>query len=180
MSITYTDDQNTQTETAFVPSYARRSARPKKVRTWMVLAPIGAIALIGGGALMLMNGPSSAPAPLAEPAAPAVASLPVNPAVTPMTNAMTPLAPLATPTPVEAAQVTREVAPAPRTAPVRRAAPVVRAEPTTPPTPRIETPAEPTGPRAYSASPAVTPSTSAPVTAPAAPPAPAISVQPLN
>ncbi|MET0445611.1 MAG: hypothetical protein ABW151_13645, partial [Pseudorhodoplanes sp.] len=57
MSVTYTDDTVAPTsENVYVPSFARRPAKQKKVRAWMILAPIAAVALIGGGAAMLMFG----------------------------------------------------------------------------------------------------------------------------
>ena len=81
----------------FVPVYARRgrAARgsQKKVRTWMILAPIAGVALIGGGALMLMNNGGAETTPLAEPAvAPAAAPItaaPVAPAGTEMSEEIT-------------------------------------------------------------------------------------------
>ena len=164
-------------EADFVPAYARKPARQKKIKSWMVLAPIGAIVLLGGGAAMLMSDGSET-TPLVEPATPApVVQAPVLATVDPLTTtAMTPVTAPA------------EVVPAPVVAPApvaRRAEPVRRA--TAPVAPRVapaaEVAPEPTGPRAYSASPstvapAVTPAPAA--TTSAAPPAPSIQTQPLN
>lgn len=186
MSLTYLNDTlgarpvdapvaESADQEVFIPSYARSSksrAGQKKVKTWMILAPLGGLLLIGGGAMMLMNDGATT-APLVEPAAPSVS------APTPM-SVQPPV--VAAPATAAAAPAPVEVAPAPQAAirdrqPVRapaataqRAAPLERVAPT----PRIETPAEPTGPRSYSASPSVT----APATP--APPAPAIAVQPLS
>jgi hypothetical protein len=179
MSVTYTDDTVAPTsEDVFVPSFARRPAKQKKVRAWMILAPIAAVALIGGGAAMLMNSGGEPAQPLAEPA-PAPTPM-VAPA--PLTQAPVAAAPVvATPAPV-----VREAAPV-RAAPVaRREAAPVRSAPRA--APRVETPA-PTGPQPYggatsslnATTPApriVTPSIPAPTPAPA--PAPVIVVQPLN
>jgi len=181
MSLTYPNDAaapEAATE-EFVPVYARRgkAARgsQKKVRTWMILAPIAGVALIGGGALMLMNNGPTEATPLVEPAAPAVAPMTVAPVVpaadTMTTAAMAPVA--ATPVPAEPVAAIRRAEPA-RSAPARRAAPQPAA------TPRVETPAEPTGPRAYSVSPSTPVATPARMAAPAPAPAPVISVQPLS
>lgn len=188
MSVTYTEDRiDPVTEETFVPVYARRGSSAKSkggLKTWMILAPLGAIAVIGGGALMLMGGSNEADeAALVEPAstAPVLPLAPTETAAAPLTSAATPAPvevaaqPAAAPAPAvrEAAPVRRAAAPAPA---ARRAAPA--------PTPRVETPAEPTGPRSYSAPAASTPSTSTLNTSPAtpapAPRAPVISTQPLN
>lgn len=180
-------------EEPFVPVYARRgkarSARGK-IRTWMILAPVGAIALVGIGAAMMMNGGEPASAPLAEPArtGPVLSATPIEPATAPLTAASTP-APVIAPAPV-----VREAAPARRAAatPVRREA--VRAPATAPAaTPRVTTPA-PTGPQSYTpapsapstaslntASPAPAPVISAPAaTTPAPTPPPVIVVEPVG
>ncbi|CAN5237527.1 hypothetical protein BH10PSE2_BH10PSE2_00410 [soil metagenome] len=204
MSVTYTDEtvaprisrtpyagqvaasNSTASEMDYVPSYARRPAKAKKVRTWMILAPIAAVALIGGGAYMLMNSGSD-PAPLAEPATPvamAPATSPVvqpaqttvaAPAVTtaPVVASARVVAPTVTRsttarvTPDRSARVTPSTAArapsAPREAAVRRDAPNI----------------ESTGPQPYSASSSsVTPAQVAPVAS--TPRAPQIVVAPLN
>lgn len=181
MSYTYTQDTMApEAEAVFVPSYARRSVKTKKVKTWMVLAPIAGVLLIGGAAAMLMNSGGDNAQPLAEPEAAPMAMQPST--VTPTPLSSTPEA--STPAPVVAA-----VAPTPAAAPVTRqaqparraeAVPVRRVAPTTPrvqSAPRVQAPVEPTGPQSYQAAPSV----SAPV-APVAstPPAPSISVSPLN
>ena len=179
-------------EEPFVPVYARRgkarSARGK-IRTWMILAPVGAIALGGIGAAMMMNGGEPASAPLAEPArtGPVLSATPIEPATAPLTAASTP-EPVIAPAPV-----VREAAPARRAAatPVRREA--VRAPTPAPASPRVTTPA-PTGPQSYTpapsapstaslntASPAPAPVISAPAaTTPAPTPPPVIVVEPVG
>jgi len=176
MSVTYTGDEVAPTtEDVYVPSFARRPAKQKKVRAWMVLAPIAAVALIGGGAAVLMSSGGEPAQPLAE-LAPAPTPI-VQPTPAPVVQA-----------PVAAVPVEATPAPAVRQAP----APVARREsapvrPAARPAPRVETPA-PTGPQPYTGAtsslnatvPAprvVTPSIPAPT--PAAP-APVIVVQPLN
>ena len=67
MSLTYPEPPVSNTaEAEYVPSYARKPVRRKKVRSWMILAPIGGVVLIGAAAAMLMN-PGEPAAPLAEP-----------------------------------------------------------------------------------------------------------------
>lgn len=182
MPVTYTDNTVAPSaDDAFVPAYARKPARQKKVRTWMVLAPIAAVALIGGGAYFLMNGGENAQ-PLVEPAA-----TPVSSPTAPTTEAAAaPMTTAATPAPVMAASVPT---PAVReTAPVRREAPVAARRESAPvaSTPRAQAPVQPSGPQPYAAatsslntatpSPRVaTPSAPAPT-----PAAPAITVRPLN
>jgi hypothetical protein len=183
MSITYTQDGvrpfgetvEPLAEESFVPRYARtgRTARggKGKIKTWMILAPIGVVVLGGVvAALALAPREESLVSPLSEPAATA----PVLPAV-PATPVEVPLAPVAPPVP---APVIREVAPVPaaRRAPIRRAAPV--------PAPRVEAPAvvPPTSSATstLNAAPAPAPATPTPAPAPVEPPAPQIVVQPLG
>lgn len=188
MTVTYTDEmaRNSSPEAdSFVPRYARANRTKKGLRTWMILAPIGALALVGGGAAMIMGGGSETQ-PLVEPE-------PVSPMVQPMATAQVPLessvapaaltVPTSTPAPVirDAAPV-RESTPSRPVVAERRAAPVERqaaAQPTV--SPRVEAPGvealpEPTGLRPYSASPAVATAPSPTVT----PPAPSIQTAPLN
>ena len=48
MSMTYADaNTETRAEDAFVPRYARPTKSKKSVKTWMILAPIGAVVLLG-------------------------------------------------------------------------------------------------------------------------------------
>lgn len=184
MTVTYTDDV-TRTYSAeadtFVPRYARTKRARKGVKTWMILAPIGAVVLVGAGAVMMMNG-SSESQPLVEPgpAAPVVQQMnaqPMNtmPAPVESSVAAAPLTPAAAPAPV-----VREAAPTSvaerRAAPAERRA-VMPAETVAP---------EPTGPRPYTRAPATSALNSAP-SAPAVapspvvtPPAPAIQTAPLN
>ncbi|HEY0926312.1 hypothetical protein, partial [Brevundimonas sp.] len=87
MSVTYTDDRAEMREDTFVPVYARTKSRARRkggVRTWMILAPIGAVLVGGAAAAMMMNpGAEPEPAALAEPAATGPV-LPAAPAPLPM------------------------------------------------------------------------------------------------
>ena len=196
MSVTYTDETNDRTlnsDAPYVPAYARsRQSRKSKggIKTWMILAPIGVLAVGGVGAVMLMNGEQ---APMAE----AEATTPAPIVSQPLSNdvATAPLTSAATPAPVEVAQppapapVARAASPEREAAPVRRAAPRVAA----PVTPRVEEAPVLTGPQPYSAAPSTTtssptstlnraPVTVAPAPTPATPasPAPVIVVQPAG
>lgn len=166
----------------FVPVYARRGkARTgqSKIKSWMILAPVGAIVLGGIGAMMFMGGSEDVATPLVEPAAtpPVVSALPA-----PVDAAPAPLAPESAPAPApvvsEAAPV-RRAAPAPT--PRREGAPAPAAA-----APRVVTPAPAAGPQPYAPAP-VAPSTSTLNTAPAttapatpAPTPPVIIVQPVG
>jgi Meckel syndrome type 1 protein len=168
----------------FVPSYARKPVRQKKVRTWMVLAPIAAVALLGGGAYMLMDNGETAQ-PLVEPASAPTASA-MAPTVPTTEAALAPMTSAATPAPIEAtpAPVTRTSAPV-RTAPLvarRESAPVRSGAAGSASAPRIETPAQPAGPQPYGATSSLNTATPAPRMAnpSVGAPAPAITVQPLN
>ena len=186
MSVTYTEDRiEPVAEETFVPVYARsRTASKRKggVKTWMILAPIGAVVVLGGAAAMLMGGGEETVEPaLVEPAATA----PVFPATpVPTDVAAAPLTSAATPTPVEMAQQPTPAPVARTSEPARRAAPAParRAAPAPAPAARVETPAAPTNPQPYSAPATSTLNTTpaTPVPAPAAPRAPTIQVQPLN
>ena len=194
MSMTYANaNTEARTEETFVPRYARNTKAKKSVKTWMILAPIGAVVLLGSGVAMMMGGgeqaapatstEAEAPAMQTAPAAMTAAETPVMPAA-PMETAS---APAAAPTPAAPAPVARRAEP--RAEPVaRRAAPAAER----PAAARVETPAVPTGPQPYAApsvpevstsqlntAPAAA-STPAPVATPAQPAAPAITVQPLN
>ncbi len=164
----------------FVPVYARRGkARggQGKIRTWMILTPVAVLALGGIGAMMLMQGPEEATAPLAEPAltAPVLSATPTEVAAAPLTTASTPEPVAASPA---AAPVVRESAPLRPAAPAPARREAVRAPAAPSVAPRVATPAPaaPTGPQAYTPAPA-TPSTTTLNTAPATPapatPAPA-------
>lgn len=157
MTVTYPHDRplphDTHMEEAhpepYVPVYARTrgSTRSRKggVKAWMILAPIGVLVLGGVAAAMIAgSGDDAAPAPLAEPAAtpPVLSAQPVVTETAPLTAAPAPVE--AAPAPAPAVTRTR--------APVRRSAPTVRASTTAPaPAPRVEAPAEPTGPQPYTA-----------------------------
>lgn len=186
MSMTYTTPETGagRVETdgeVFVPSFARTRRNSKKpVKTWMILAPIGAVVVLGAVGVMLMGGGDEAAAPrVAEPQTAVAQPLAAQ---APMDQVETPVAP------VEAAPAV-EPAPAPV---ARRAAAPARSAPRAAPAPvvREEAPPEPTGPRPYSAAPSASnptapaiqtaPLNSAPATPQATPPTPAISVQPLN
>lgn len=176
MSYTYTQDVTPRdTQTDFVPSYARRSVKAKKVKTWMVLAPIAGVVMLGGAAIMLMNAGGEAQ-PLAEPAPVPSASAPALLSSTPAPVVPVATAPEAAPAPVM--QAPARVAPA-----QARPTPVVRR--TTPAARPAVAEAEITGPEPYQAptaaaqtTPRVAPAPMAPSVNPA--PAPSISVSPLN
>lgn len=143
MTVTYTDDtlrNDPVNDEIFVPRYARTGkARTKGgVRTWMILAPIGAVALIGGAAVMMMApGEETSPvepaarAPLVQPSAPLESSVapsaltPEMPANVSITETPTPVVREAPPAPPPAVQRRQ---PAPRAAAPVETAPVV-AEP---------------------------------------------------
>ena len=62
MSMTYAN-ANTEArteDTTFVPRYARTTKSKKSVKTWMILAPIGAVVLLGSGVAMMMGGEQAA------------------------------------------------------------------------------------------------------------------------
>ncbi|MFN7129921.1 MAG: hypothetical protein ACK4OJ_12740 [Brevundimonas sp.] len=164
------------TDEVFVPRYAQRRHKSNKpVKTWMIIAPIGALAAIGTAAALMMGGEQAAPAAPAES---------VSTLASPMQTAPTALAPAATPlvepTPVEApVQATPVAEPTPRRAEPapRRAAPAVER-----PAARVETPTEPNGPQPYSAASTpvlnTAPEASAPSVQIQSPPT--VSVQPVN
>ncbi len=192
MSYTYTQEVLTpEAETTFVPAYARKPARTKKVKTWMVLAPVAGLVLIGGAAVMLMNSAGQTE-PLAEPAVAPTAvaeSALLSSTPTPMATS-TPQAPVAVTPPVV---TSAPVAPAARPV-TRQAEPVVRraaAAPVPAAEPRVDTPVEVTAPRPYEASPmtaaprveapaAAAPVVVAPAPVPIAPPVPSVPIAPLN
>lgn len=176
MTVTYTEDLKPYPKTKladapFTPSYARKPGSKKAVKTWMILVPIGVLALAAGGATLLMS-PAAETAPLAEPA----------PSLSIPAPSVTPAAPVET-APLVIENGVIEPAPAParevRQAPAaRRAAPAPTTEP------RVETPPQPAGPQPYTgslntATPAPAPTTTpVPVTsAPTAPP-PVVVIEP--
>ncbi|WP_339933432.1 hypothetical protein [uncultured Brevundimonas sp.] len=129
----------------YTPVYARsgkaRNGR-KAVKTWMILAPVGALVLIGGGVAMAIGGNTSEPL---------VAPVPIEsmPAAAPVVAETAPSA-VATPAP---AQAIAQTAPAPvarQAAEPRNRAPAVRprveAAPVVAP---VETVAPPAGPQPY-------------------------------
>ncbi|KDP95899.1 hypothetical protein ER13_06425 [Brevundimonas sp. EAKA] len=194
MSMTYADvTTNTaavdatgrSADEVFVPRYAQRRSRSNKsVKTWMIIAPIGALAVIGTAAALMMGGDA--------PAAPASSAQPLStpaPQMQTAPTALTPVeTPLAQPVPVQTTPQTTP-APVPRRAEpaVRRAAP--SAPPAERPAPRVDRPVEPTGPRPYSAATAAlntaalntaaSPAASAPASVQIQPP-PTVSVEPVN
>jgi len=180
MTVTYPNDRPVADQPhaelnaePFVPVYARtrKSTRSRKggVKTWMILAPVGALVLGGVAVAMIVGGGEEAPAtPLVEPAATA----PVLPAQPLLTEA----APLETVAPVV------ETAPAPAPvvraapAPARRTAPAAASRPAPAPAPATrEAPVEPAGPQPYTSSLNTTPATP-PAATPA--PAPVVVIQP--
>jgi len=161
-----TDDRNlTQardtavTDEDFIPVYARggRSATGAaggKMKTWMILVPLGVLVVGGITTLVMTSGEQAPIAPLAEPAFTA----PV------LSSAAAPVE--AADAPVRAAQSTQPVTqtgatPAAREStptPVRRPASVRRAEPSVaPPVVRAPVPVTPNGPQPYAPAPTATP-----------------------
>lgn len=159
MTVTYTDDtvrNEPMADEVFVPRYARTGKSHSKggIRTWMILAPIGALAVLGGGAVMMMGGDagdealvaSEAPAPLIQPA------VPLESSTGPAALAIGDLPGNATISEAAPAPVVREAPPAPppavqRRQPLQRGAAPVEAAPTV-----EQAPAVPTGPQPYVAS----------------------------
>lgn len=200
MSMTYANaetDARTDSRTepaAFVPRYARPTKSKKAVKTWMILAPIGAVVLLGSAAAMMFNNAgettpepmNAAPAMEMAPAAVAVGSTPpASAALTPTGQTMTP--PVAeTPTSAAQAPVMRQAEAAPRRAQSTSQSTSVTARPTSElSAPRAETPAVLTGPQPYTAPDTVrlnvTPAAPTASTAPAVQtPPPVIVVQPTN
>lgn len=137
---------------AYTPVYARRPLRRKgKVKSWMILAPVGALTVAALGAWALMNpGEETAAPAAAEPAPMAAPALTTDPLLTetvsPEDAVLQP--PLeATPAPAEAS--TAPAASTPRADPAPApAAREARAEPAAEP---VETVAPPAGPQAYDA-----------------------------
>lgn len=197
MSVTYTDETNDRTlnsDAPYVPAYARSRQSGKSkggIKTWMILAPIGVLAVGGVGAVMLMNGGEQTQMAEAEATTPApIVSQPLSNdvAAAPLTSTATPAPVEVTPAPVPA-PVARAESPEREAIPVRRAAPRVAV----PVTPRVEEAPVLSGPQPYNAAPATTtanptstlnraPVTVAPAPTPAAPasPAPVIVIQPAG
>ncbi|WP_333610734.1 hypothetical protein [Brevundimonas bullata] len=181
MSVTYTDQVRPAAarpaarvdSEAYVPVYARSGARKsnKPVKTWMILAPLGVLAVGGAAAAMLMQpaGPAeeAAPfAPLAAPFAPLAAQLAAS------ETAPLPSMPMQTPAELTTAAPIPPSAAAPVERRAAQAAPA-RAAPRAAAAPEaVEAPVAPTGPQPYlSVAPrTVAPQTVAPmIEAPAAP-----------
>ncbi len=175
MTYTYSDDLKPHsttgaTEPVFTPVYARKTGGKKAVKTWMILAPVGALALAAGAVTMLMN-PKEA-APFAEPAAPASSLSSAAPISTPAAPAEA--APLVIenatvePAPAPVVRTQRQTAPAPA---ARRAAPA-QAIPAAEPTPA------PTAPQPYTGSLNTAPAASTPTTTAPTTPPPVVVIEP--
>lgn len=158
MTVTYTDDtiRNDVThDEVFVPRYARtgRARRKGGVRAWMILAPVGALALIGGGAAVMMSGETGEGSLVGEePVAPIVQPAPLE-SSTASTALATGLPSNATITEVAPAPapLVREAPPAPPPA-IQRRQPAERRAAPAEPAPVVEpAPTEPTGPQPYTA-----------------------------
>jgi hypothetical protein len=174
MTVTYTDDtarNEPMIEEVFVPRYARTGKSRSKggIRTWMILAPVGALALIGGGVAVMMSGETGneplvareAPAPLVQPA------VPLESSTAPAALVTGDLPGGATVTETAPAPVVREAPPAPPAA-IQRRQPVERRAAPAEPVPAVEqAPTEPTGPQPYAASPAPASAAPAPNIVPA-------------
>lgn len=181
MAITYIDHREsppdrfeTVRDEPFVPVYARTGragvrSRKGKLKTWMILAPLGVLIVGGAAVALMMNEGDAAPeARVLEPAATA----PVLPATAPLAAASA--------SPVTAAPVDASPTPTPtvrREAPVRRAAPAPATRATPTPAPTIQTAPLESAPTTstLNATPAPTPTP-----APTEPPPPRIIVQPLG
>lgn len=159
MSITYSDapverpDLRGQGVDArvHVPAYARHRHRSdKRVKTWMILAPLGAAVLIGAGVLMV-TGERPASGGLVEPA-PALDATPVAPLAQPMTDIATGMLALEASPPVQNVESETAIQPiVPAGASTQRTTPA-SAAPVSPPAEAV-TVTEPTGPRPYAAEP---------------------------
>ncbi len=161
MTVTYTEDtvgNDALQDEIFVPRYARTNGGRKKggVRAWMILAPVGALALLGGAAMIWMSGDTGETALVAqEPPAPMIQSaapLESSTSTTALTSGLPSNVTITEATPVAAtpAPVARDVAPEPVA--VQRRAPVQRQAAPVEPAPVVETaPVEPTGPQPYTA-----------------------------
>lgn len=182
MSLTYPNETDTLHDDAiYTPVYARGNTRGKKkgIKTWMILAPVGGVVLLGTAAMMLLY-PTNETTPLVEAEPPVVSPMaPIAPepslldsaAPAPVTTASV-LSPV-TVAPVRTAPVAREAAPVrPAAAPARRVA-----EPMAAP---VAEPVAPDGPQPYGGTTVLNTTVSPATPAPASPPAPAITVQPLN
>ncbi|KAK0359825.1 hypothetical protein LTR94_029733, partial [Friedmanniomyces endolithicus] len=94
MSMTYADadaaaaegriTKEMLTKEVFVPRYARKSVKKNKpVKTWMIVAPIAAVAVIGTAAAMMMGQGEAEMVPAETASAPAQ----VQPQIQPMQTA---------------------------------------------------------------------------------------------
>lgn len=119
MSMTYTDTDKAvrsgattriDADAPIVPNYLNRPRRPqKKMRSWMILTPVGGLTLLGAASAVLMN-PMDRPAPpLVEPI-PTV--LPARPTSGPVSNSPNATGPalVAEPAPIAPAGPTRSAA----------------------------------------------------------------------
>lgn len=156
MTVTYTDDtirNDSAHDEVFVPRYARtgRARRKGSVRAWMILLPVGALALAGGAAAVMMSGETGEGSLVAtEEPAPIAQTAPLGSSTAPGVLA-TGLPSNATITEVAPAPVVREVPPAPPQA-VQRRQPVERRAAPVEPAPVVEpAPAESTGLQPYTA-----------------------------
>ena len=180
MTVTYTDDSlrnDPVRDEVFVPRYARTGRARKKggVRAWMILAPVGALALIGGAAAVMMSGETGEGSLVqTEQPAPIVRTAPLE-SSSASTALATGLPSNATITEVAPAPapVVREAPPAPPSA-IQRRQPAERRAAPAEPAPVVEpAPTEPTGPQPYTSTLNSQPS-------PADTRTPAITPTPLN
>lgn len=178
MTVTYTEDtlrNDPIRDEVFVPRYARTGRARKKggVRAWMILAPVGALALIGGAAAVMMSGETGEGSLVANDApAPLVRTAPLESSTAPdaLANGL-PSNVTITETAPAPAPLVREAPPAPPPAIQRRQPTERRAAPVEPAPVVEQAPAEPTGPQPYTAT---------LNSQPAASRAPAIIPAPLN
>lgn len=181
MTVTYTDDtlrDDPVHDEVFVPRYARTGRARKKgaVRAWMILAPVGALALIGGAAAVMMSGDTPERSPMvAETPAPAPRAAPLESSTAPWALAagLPSNATITPTTPAATAPIVRETPP-PAPAAIQRRQPAERRVATVDPAPAADpAPATPTGPQPYTATLNSQP-------AAAQPPAPAIDPSSLD
>ncbi|MFT4955109.1 MAG: hypothetical protein ACI8U3_001491 [Brevundimonas sp.] len=137
---------------AFTPVYARRPARRKgKVKSWMILAPVGALTVAAIGAWALMNPGEETAAPAADEPAPIAAPAP---ATDPLLTEAASAEDAALQSQLDAAPAPAEASPAPVASTPRAEpapAPAAREAPAEPAAEPVETVAPPAGPQSYDA-----------------------------
>ena len=123
--------------TVYARSGKARTGR-KAVKTWMILAPIGAVVLIGGGVAMAIGGETADPVSSPGPVQPAPFAAPLDAGIAPSALQTSAAGIEATSAPV-----------ATQTAEGRRATPALRSVEAAPAATPVETAPTPTGPQPY-------------------------------